>query len=81
MLYSKEELDKLIKAHTDLTIEEQKEALDLKLKTLIRSLRIMNHNDNLDIINTGFDCNNLGYELYLAYCLEDEIATVFDTKN
>lgn len=78
MMYSGDELVKLVNAYANLSEEDQKEEVILKLKSLIRSLRLINHEDNLEVLNAEYAKKGLSDVFYLIYCLEDEIAKILE---
>ena len=78
MMYSKSELEKLVNAYGKLSNEDQIKEAELKLKSLVRSLRLINHEEELDAPTAEFEKQGLSETFYLLYCLEDEIAKILD---
>ena len=78
MMYSKDELVKLINAYSELPEKDQVEEVELKLRSLIRALRLINHEDVLDLPDADFEKKGLSTIFYLIYCVEDEIAKILD---
>ena len=78
MMYSKEELIKLVNAYAHLSDEDQRKEAELKLRSLVRSLRLINHEEVLDAPPAEFEKVGLSETFYLLYCLEDEIAKILD---
>lgn len=76
-MYSNDELIKLVNAYSKLSNEEQKKEIDNKISDLIRSLKLVNKDDNLQIDST-FDNNSYARTLYLLYGLEEEIAKILE---
>ena len=77
-MYSNEELVKLVNAYSKLSNEDQKKEIDNKISDLIRSLRLINRDDNLNVNTLSFDNNSYASTLYLLYGLEEEIGKVLE---
>ena len=64
--------------YSELPEKDQVEEVELKLRSLIRALRLINHEDVLDLPDAEFEKKGLSTIFYLIYCVEDEIAKILD---